>query len=164
MASPRKREMARQKKVPNLPQLVEGFILTLTAEGKSPKTISFYGGNLRRFLWYIKVHGFPGNAQELTVQHIREFLAYVRGAEHRWGLSGNGSLFLGTRNKAIILLFLVSGIRLSELANIRLEDVDFETGIIKVTGEGLKQRLVGIGKTTRVALWKYKAWRPDGSP
>lgn len=229
--------MARQKKVPNLPQLVEGFILTLTAEGKSPKTISFYGGNLRRFLWYVKVHGFPENAQELTVQHIREFLAYVRGAEHRWGLSGNGSEssarkvsyatlwhyyvslrrffqwaqdegfmrnspmtnvklkrpakkviepytqeelkallkvcqhdinngspFLGTRNKAIILLFLDSGIRLSELANIRLDDMGLETGIIKVTGKGSKERLVGIAKTTRVALWKYKTWRPDGSP
>ena len=67
----RKREKARQKKVPNLPKLVGGFILTLTAEGKSPKTISFYGGNLSRFLWYAKVRSFSENAQELTVQRRR---------------------------------------------------------------------------------------------
>lgn len=229
--------MTRRNTVPNLPQLVEGLTLTLTAEGKSPKTILFYEGNLRRFLWYAKIHGFPQNAQELTVQHIREFLVYVRDGEHRWGLSGNGSEssarkasyttlwhyyvslrrffqwaqderfirnspmtnvklkrpakkvvepytkeelkalvkvcqhdinngspFLGTRNKAIILVFLDSGIRLSELANIRLEDMDLDSGVIKVTGKGLEERLVGIAKTTRVALWKYKTWRPDGSP
>lgn len=237
MASPRKRKMARRKEAPNLPQLVEGFTLTLTAEGKSAKTLSFYEGNLRRFLWYAKLHAFPKNVQELTVQHIRQFLAYVRDAEHRWGLSGNGSEssackasyatlwhyyvslrrffqwaqnerfitkspmaniklkrpeqkviepytkeelkallrvcqhdidngspFLGTRNKAIILLFLDSGVRLSELADIRLDDMDLEAGIVKVTGKGSKQRLVGIAKTTRLALWKYRAWRPDDSP
>jgi len=61
--------MARRKEAANLPQLIEGFTLTLTAEGKSLKTILFYEGNLRRFLWYAKVHGFPENTQELTVQH-----------------------------------------------------------------------------------------------
>jgi len=76
----------------------------------------------------------------------------------------SGSPFLGTRNKAIILVFVDSGIRLSELANIRVDDTNLETGIVKVTGKGSKQRLVGIAKTTRVALWKYEAWRPDGSP
>ena len=74
-----------------LQRLIEGFVLTLRTEGKAAKTIAFYEGNLRRFLWFLRKHGAPEHALELDVWHIRSFFLYIGEAEDRWGLSGNGS-------------------------------------------------------------------------
>jgi integrase/recombinase XerC/integrase/recombinase XerD len=70
--------------------------------------------------------------------------------------------FLGFRNRAIILTFLDSGLRLSELANIQLNDIDFERETIRVMGKGSKERIVRIGKQTQKAVLKYLLQRNDG--
>jgi len=72
--------------------------------------------------------------------------------------------FLGTRNRAIILTFLDTGLRLSELANIQLTDIDFERETIKVLGKGAKERVVRISKKTQKALLKYLLVRNDEYP
>jgi site-specific recombinase XerD len=59
------------------------------------------------------------------------------------------------RNKAIVYMFLDTGLRLSELANLQLYDINVERGIIKVLGKGNKERLVRIGLKTQKALWNY---------
>jgi len=61
--------------------------------------------------------------------------------------------FLGSRNKAIILMLLDTGLRASELANIKLDEIDSERGWIKVKGKGAKERVVRIGSTAQKALW-----------
>ncbi len=45
------------------------------------------------------------------------------------------------RDKAIIALFTESGLRLSELVNIRLEDIDWQGQTIRVIGKGRKEAL-----------------------
>ncbi len=63
---------------------------------------------------------------------------------------------LDARNKAIISLFLDTGLRLSELASLKFQDVDTNTGAIIVrNGKGGKQRIVRIGMKAQKALWKY---------
>jgi site-specific recombinase XerD len=61
----------------------------------------------------------------------------------------------GTRNYAIILMFLDTGVRLSELTNLKLADIDFGLGIFKVFGKGGKERLVPLGQTAKRALIRY---------
>jgi len=46
---------------------------------------------------------------------------------------------LSRRNRAIVLTFLDTGLRLSELAGIRLEDVDTSRVLIRVVGKGAKE-------------------------
>lgn len=58
-------------------------------------------------------------------------------------------------------MFLDTGLRLEELANIQLQDVNFDHGTIKVMGKGAKERLVGIGRATQKALLKYLLMRTD---
>jgi site-specific recombinase XerD len=73
--------------------------------------------------------------------------------------------FLGSRNRVIVLVFLDSGVRLSELVNMKLGDVNSEKGHIKVLGKGAKERVVRIGKTTQKALWRYMLYCPNnGQP
>lgn len=72
--------------------------------------------------------------------------------------------FIGIRNKAIILTFLDTGLRLSELANIKIDDVDFNRGIIKVMGKGARERVVALQHKTQKALLHYLVNRKDKYP
>jgi site-specific recombinase XerD len=74
---------------------------------------------------------------------------------------GHNAKFLGSRNQAIILVLLDTGVRLSELAGMRYGDIDNKTGHIKVLGKGNKERVVRVGKTTQKALWRYLVYRPQ---
>ena len=51
----------------------------------------------------------------------------------------------GVRSYAVELLFLDSGIRLSELINLRISQIDFAMGQFKVFGKGAKERIVPMG-------------------
>ena len=55
--------------------------------------------------------------------------------------------FVGQRNKLIIELFYVTGIRLSELINIKISDVDFNNQSIKVLGKRNKERIIPLSST-----------------
>jgi len=68
----------------------------------------------------------------------------------------------GFRDHAIILVFLDTGIRLSELVNLCLEDIDFGQSCFLVKGKGNKERVVPFGSQVRRALRRYlSAVRPD---
>jgi site-specific recombinase XerD len=72
--------------------------------------------------------------------------------------TASGKTAFDFRNRAILSVFLDSGLRVGELANLRIEDVDKETGSILVrNGKGGKQRVVRIGNTAQKILWKYLA-------
>jgi len=68
---------------------------------------------------------------------------------------------LGSRNKAMVLVLLDSGVRLSELIGMTLEDVNTSNGNIRVMGKGRKERVVRIGKVAQKALWRYLMHRTD---
>ncbi|MDQ2659168.1 MAG: site-specific tyrosine recombinase XerD [Verrucomicrobiota bacterium] len=67
----------------------------------------------------------------------------------------------GLRDRAIIELLYASGLRISELANARLENFNAEERILRVTGKGNKTRLVPVGGKACAALASYvSAERP----
>jgi len=72
--------------------------------------------------------------------------------------------FVDLRNRAIILVFLDTGLRLSELAGVDLVDMDLQTGTIKVMGKGAKERVVRIGKITQQTVLRYLLARTDSHP
>lgn len=61
------------------------------------------------------------------------------------------------RNRAIFELLYASGLRVSELCNARLENIDLEAGWIRVTGKGNKTRVVPVGGKARDAIARYLA-------
>ena len=70
---------------------------------------------------------------------------------------------IGARDRAIVLLFLDSGLRLNELVQLELADVDFASRRIRVLhGKGNKQRVVPFGTTAKEALLHY-IWRFRGN-
>jgi integrase/recombinase XerD len=75
--------------------------------------------------------------------------------------SVNGTSPLDRRDRAILELFYASGIRLSELADARLENLSLEEGWIRVMGKGSKTRLSPVGGAARASI---AAWLEHGRP
>ena len=70
-------------------------------------------------------------------------------------VSINDYTFLGIRDHAIIELFYSSGLRLSELINLKIQDINFGEGTITVLGKGGKSRIVPAGKYAVDAIQKW---------
>lgn len=62
---------------------------------------------------------------------------------------------LGERNRAIIETLYSCGLRVSELTDLKISDLFFKEGFIKVTGKGNKQRFVPIGLNTQKFIKLY---------
>ncbi len=62
----------------------------------------------------------------------------------------------GERNRTIIETLYGCGLRVSELINLKISDLFFEEGFIKVTGKGNKQRFVPIGQNTIKYIQLYR--------
>jgi integrase/recombinase XerC len=65
------------------------------------------------------------------------------------------ALPLGRRDRAILELFYASGLRLSELVGLDLEDVNVSARMVRVLGKGRKERLVPFNTATADALKRY---------
>ena len=59
------------------------------------------------------------------------------------------------RNKAMLELLYGTGIRISELVNLKIPDIDYDTSIIRVFGKGGKERIVPIGEYAASYLREY---------
>lgn len=59
------------------------------------------------------------------------------------------------RNKAMIELMYATGLRVSELVNLKLSDIDLNQDIIRIYGKGSKERVVPIGEYSKEYLEKY---------
>lgn len=62
---------------------------------------------------------------------------------------------LGLRNMALLELFYATGMRVSEIANLKLDQIDFELNLILVHGKGNKDRYVAFGEEAKTALNNY---------
>jgi len=65
------------------------------------------------------------------------------------------------RDNAILELFYASGMRVSELSNLKMENVNFEVGYVRCLGKGRKERIIPIGRSASQAVQHYcSAVRP----
>jgi len=74
--------------------------------------------------------------------------------------AADGKTFEDRRDAAVITLFIDSGARLSELALLRLEDVDLERRSVRVMGKGRRPRDLPLGTKATLALNRYLRKRP----
>ncbi len=68
---------------------------------------------------------------------------------------------IGKRDRAVLELLYGSGIRLSELINLNLDDIDFSDNLISVVCKGHKERIVPFGQPTAIALRDYLSVRRE---
>lgn len=67
----------------------------------------------------------------------------------------NGRNSLGIRDRAILELLYATGIRVSELVGLKLQDINLESGFLKCYGKGGKERVVPLGRAAHEAVDRY---------
>ena len=63
--------------------------------------------------------------------------------------------WLGIRDKAALELMYATGLRVSEIVNLIVDNVNLDIGFVKCVGKGSKERIVPIGKHSQAALTRY---------
>ena len=76
----------------------------------------------------------------------------------------NARTFDDRRDEAILLLFIDTGMRLAELAGLRVDDLDFDQDVAVVLGKGRRQRACPFGNKTALALERYLRERRRRAP
>ncbi len=69
--------------------------------------------------------------------------------------AARGSKWQQVRDYAILELFYASGMRVSELVNLNLENINFDMGYVRCIGKGSKERIIPIGKRAKEAVRRY---------
>ncbi len=59
------------------------------------------------------------------------------------------------RDQAILEIFYASGLRVSELADLKTTSINYDVGFVRAVGKGSKERIIPLGKKAREALQKY---------
>ena len=75
--------------------------------------------------------------------------------------SPDASKEIEQRDKAMIEMLYATGMRISELVNLKITDIDMNRSVIKVMGKGSKERLIPFGESASEALFNYLKIRKD---
>ena len=136
---------------------------TRSKQPLSPRTIQHYYGCLRTFFNWLVTEEFIEHNPVLNIKQPKAPKKVVRALTpeelQRMLVEFNGRDFDSIRNRAITMLFVDTGLRLSELGNITLEDINLDRQTILIIGKGSKQRMVRFGSRTAKAIWKYLSLR-----
>lgn len=71
---------------------------------------------------------------------------------------------LGIRNQAILETFYATGMRVSELVNLNIENVDLAENFVRCLGKGEKERIIPLGEYASESLTKYLSIRNNFNP
>lgn len=125
----------------------------------SNKSISAILSSLRCFYNYlldnkmIEVNYFKLISNPKLEKKLPSFLSYEDIRKVIDSIEETDALFI--RNKMIIELLYATGIRVSELKNIKIKDINFSEKSIKVMGKGSKERIVFFNNHSLIAINKY---------
>lgn len=149
-------------------QQIESFVHTLSGHLKARSQARVLSG-LRGFFAYLIFEGYrKDNPMELVESpKIGRKLPDTLSVEEIDRLIGaiDRSRAEGERNRAMLETLYGCGLRVSELLDLRLSDLFFEEGFIRVTGKGSKQRFVPIGRFNQNCINLYlREIRPHWSP
>lgn len=139
-------------------QHVRSFAAAEFRRGQSPRTIQRRLSALRSFFNFLLREGVlrANPAGDVQAPKAKKRLPATLDADLMARLlSFRADEHLGVRDKAIMELFYSSGLRLSELTDLDLADLDLPDRTVRVTGKGSKTRVLPVG---RFAVDALSAW------
>ena len=143
-------------------QTIRAFMGVLHRQGQARASVSRKLSALRTFVRFLKREGWiDTDPAALAVSPRREHKvpAHLSVDEMSRLLDVPDTTEpLGRRDRAILELFYASGLRLSELVGLDLEDVNLSARMVRVMGKGRKERLVPFNSSTAAAI---RAWLKD---
>jgi integrase/recombinase XerC len=156
-------------------QLVRLYISTLNQRGIVSKSLQRKLSSIRALFNYCCEFLLPADAQFNPATSVRapkqqqklpttldvdQTSQLLNASQKRAAQNNDGSNFIAQRDYAIFETFYATGLRLSELVSLNINDIDFSAKQLSVIGKGNKQRIVPLGKTAIKALQQWLQIRP----
>lgn len=142
---------------------VRKFLAYLAGKNLEKSTIARKLSSIRSFFGYLtreKIIAQNPTIHIPTPKQVKKVPHFLDLHEVRLLLElPNRRTLLGLRDRAILEVLYGSGLRVSELVNLNINDVDLLGGMIKVKGKGSKERLVPIGETGLTSIERYLKMR-----
>lgn len=143
-------------------KVIRAWIVNLHHKGIGPRSIHRKVSSLKSFFKYLQRQGIvDGNPAQLIVlpKIPKKLPSFLREKEMETLLDqvDFGEDFEGIRNKLIIELFYGTGMRLSEMVELRTKDVDLVQKLVKVLGKRNKERLIPLTNESVLLLHTYNA-------
>lgn len=150
-------------------ELIREWIISLMDKGLQASTINRKLSSIRSYFKFLLRRG------EVEADPLRKVVApkkrkalpvFLKESEMDRVLDDTdfGEGFKGCRDRLIIEMFYVTGVRLAELIGLNDENVDFFLAQIKVTGKRNKQRLIPFGEELKNLMSEYVKLRNDEIP
>jgi len=140
---------------------VVDFLSSLYREKLDSRSVARHLVSLRAFYRFAMTEGTAQTdpTENLESPKVRNSLpTYLRVDEIDKLLAApDGGSPLGRRDRAMMEVLYSTGLRVSELVNLRLSDIDARLGCVRCIGKGDKERLVPIGRKALEAVEEYLA-------
>ena len=135
------------------------YINNLNRNASKPSTIARKISSLKRFFGYlVDTDSVSENPfASLSAPKISRYHPDYLSAKEIEQIIDKIDLTIknGFRDRMIIELLYGCGLRISELLLLKLSDIEFEAGFLRITGKGNKQRLVPMGEYARKSVEEY---------
>ncbi len=138
---------------------VKSFLAFLGTQNYSKSTVARKLATLRSFYKFCLRRGYVKNHPLSTIRtpkqekRLPKFLELEQ-ITKLLATPDDGNL-LGARDRAMLEVLFSTGVRVSELVDLNLADLDVEAQLVRVRGKGKKQRSTPIGQTAIAAIRKY---------
>ncbi|OYD08588.1 tyrosine-type recombinase/integrase [Paludifilum halophilum] len=142
----------------------EAVILPMMDAGKKETTINARLRAARSFFNFLERERYIMDNPMASVQLVRQKRSVVQTFTRQQVLAILGApdqmTFTGVRDYTLLLLLFETGLRVKELVNVRIDDIRFEDGVLRVQDpKGINERLVPFQTTVRGQLRKYLSLR-----
>lgn len=149
--------------------VVRQWVVSLMDKGNAPSSVSRRLSSVKSFYKFLLQRSYVDKDPSYTVaapKKAKPLPTFLRESEMDLLLDKleypDG--YKGKRDHLILLMFYTTGIRVSELVGLNVEDVDFSLGQLKVLGKWNKHRVVPFGEELAQALQHYMLVRNENFP
>lgn len=137
---------------------VTEYLINLNKKNLKPSTINRHLSTIRSFYEFLIKKGVISNSPFKLIsgpKKEKKLPNYLKYDEFLDLIEACDATDLGERNKMILELLFATGLRVSELVNVKIQDIDFKNREIKTTGKGNKTRIVYFNKKCQEVMSKY---------
>ena len=156
----RRRELAQARR-----EDVRGFLSQLFSNGVKDRSVARKLSALRHFYKYLLLDRMIGQDPTLEIDSPKQWKVLPKSLAateidsmlEAAGRAGESKLSaaLAQRDRAMVEMLYASGLRVSEIVNVKLEDLKLEMGHVLVRGKGDKERIVPMGRAAQEEIRNY---------
>ncbi|MGE3843544.1 MAG: site-specific tyrosine recombinase XerD [Vicinamibacterales bacterium] len=138
---------------------LEGFVRHLVASAYAPRSVARIVSAVRGFFQFLVLERRLASSPAADLESPRAWRTLPKTLTHeeveRLIQAPDTSTPRGLRDRALIELLYATGLRVSELVQLRVRDIDLEAGYLVCYGKGGKQRLVPFGQEAHRWVQRY---------